>query len=167
MATPDEREDWTALARSAAQGGEEESAPEEMRQLLVFQVADASYALPVESVREIVRQRATTPIPRAPADLCGVISLRGEILQVIDLRRRIGAAPAEPTRRARIVVVQAEDSGIAGLLVDGVREVLRTEQSAVQLQGGGDGMVAGLVRRGDAFVSLIDLERVLDLHADA
>ncbi|HVH18137.1 MAG TPA: chemotaxis protein CheW [Myxococcota bacterium] len=166
MSAQGEREDWTALARSAARG-DEESAPEEMRQLLVFQVADASYALPVESVREIVRQRATTPIPRAPADVRGVISLRGEILQVIDLRRRIGAAPAEPTRRARIVVVQAEDSGIAGLLVDGVREVLRTEQSAVQLQGGGDGMVAGLVRRGDAFVSLIDLERVLDLHAES
>ena len=138
-----------------------------MRQLLVFQVADSSYALPVECVREIVRQRPTTPIPRAPADVCGVISLRGEILQVIDLRRRIGVAPGEPTRRARIVVVQADDSGVAGLLVDGVREVLRTEQSAVQLQGGGEGMVAGLVRRGDAFVSLIDLERVLDLHVDA
>jgi purine-binding chemotaxis protein CheW len=166
MAAPHSREDWQALAREAARGGDD--APgEEMRQLLVFQVADASYALPVECVREIVRQRPTTPIPRAPEDVCGVISLRGEILQVIDLRRRIGLPPTAPTRRARIVVVQAEDSGVAGLLVDGVREVLRTGQSSLQLQGGGDGMVAGLVRRGDAFVSLIDLERVLDLHVDA
>ena len=166
MAAPNDREDWQTLAREAARGGDD--APgEEMRQLLVFQVADASYALPVECVREIVRQRATTPIPRAPEDVCGVISLRGEILQVIDLRRRIGLEPSAPTRRARIVVVQAEDSGVAGLLVDGVREVLRTGQSSLQLQGGGDGMVAGLVRRGDAFVSLIDLERVLDLHVDA
>jgi chemotaxis signal transduction protein len=166
MAAREPRDDWMALARSAA-GPEAPAVPEEFRQLLVFQVADGSYALPVECVREIVRQRPTTPIPKAPADVCGVISLRGEILQVIDLRRRIGAGPSEPTRRARIVVVQADDAGVAGLLVDGVREVLRTDQAAVPLQGGGEGMVAGLVRRGDAFVSLIDLERVLDLHVEA
>jgi len=164
MAAPGEQTDWAELARSAAHGAEE-GAGEELRQLLVFQVADASYALPVECVREIVRQRPTTPIPRAPADVRGVISLRGEILQVIDLRRRIGVPAAEPTRRARIVVVHGEEGGVAGLLVDGVREVLRTGLSTLSLQGGGDGMVAGLVRRGDHFVSLIDLERVLDLHA--
>ena len=166
MAGPALRMDWAELARSAARGAEQ-GAAEDVRQLLIFQVADASYALPVECVREIVRQRPTTPIPRAPADVRGVISLRGEILQVIDLRRRIGLPAAEPTRRARIVVVQAEDAGVAGLLVDGVREVLRTGQSTLSLQGGGDGMVAGLVRRGDSFVSLIDLGRVLDLHAGA
>jgi chemotaxis signal transduction protein len=166
MAAAGERMGWAELARDAARGAEQ-GPTEELRQLLVFQVADASYALPVECVREIVRQRPTTPIPRAPADVRGVISLRGEILQVIDLRRRIGAPPVEPTRRARIVVVQADDAGVAGLLVDGVREVLRTGTSTLSLQGSGDGVVMGLVRRGDGFVSLIDLERVLDLHAGA
>lgn len=164
--TAPERESWAELARQAARPGDD-ALPEEVRQLLVFQVAGGSYALPVECVREIVRLRPTTPIPRAPADVCGVISLRGEIVQVIDLRRRLGAEPTAPTRGARIVVVQADDAGVAGLLVDGVREVLRIGEAAVQLQGGGDGMVAALVRRGGVFVSLIDLERVLDLHVDA
>lgn len=164
MAALRERESWAELARAAAQGGED-GAPEEIRQLLVFDVAGGSYALPVEMVREIVRLRPTTPIPRAPQDVCGVISLRGEILQVIDLRRRIGAQPTEPGRAARVVVVQGEDA-VAGLLVDGVREVLRVAAADVLAQTGAEGMVSGLVRRNALFVSLIDLARVLDLHAD-
>jgi purine-binding chemotaxis protein CheW len=165
MAAAGERESWADLARSAAQGGED-AVPEEIRQLLVFEVSGGSYALPVECVREIVRLRPTTPIPRAPQDVCGVISLRGEIVQVIDLRLRIGAQPVAPTRASRIVVVQGEDA-LAGLLVDRVREVLRVAQADVQPQNAGEGMVSALVRRNALFVSLIDLERVLDLHADA
>ena len=165
MAVAGERESWAELARSAAQGGED-GAPEEIRQLLVFDVAGSSYALPVEAVREIVRLRPTTPIPRAPLDVCGVISLRGEILQVIDLRRRIGAQASAPGRAARVVVVQGEDA-VAGLLVDGVKEVLRVVAADVQAQIGAEGLVSGLVRRNAIFVSLIDLSRVLDLHADA
>jgi chemotaxis signal transduction protein len=94
----------------------------------------------------------------------GVISLRGEIVQVIDLRRRLGAAEAESTRRARIIVVQAEEAGIAGLLVDGVREVMRVAPSDLLSQSG-DGMVSALCRRqGGTFVSLVDLDKVLDFH---
>lgn len=166
MSAAGERGAWSELARAAAERGDE-AAGVELRQLLCFDVAGGSYALPVESVREIVRLRPITPIPRAPADVCGVISLRGEILQVVDMRRRLSAEPAEPTRRARIVVVQSEDAGVAGLLVDGVREVLRVAADDLMSQAGADsGMVAALCRRGGSFVSLIDLERVLDLHVD-
>ena len=165
MAAPEQDKAWTELARSAARHADE-VAPEELRQLLAFEVADGSYALPVECVREIVRLRPITPIPRAPDDVRGVISLRGEIVQVVDLRRRLCAEPAEPTRRSRIVVVQSEDAGVAGLLVDGVREVMRIGQDDLMPPAGGEAsMVAGLCRRGTAFVSVVDLERVLDLHA--
>jgi purine-binding chemotaxis protein CheW len=162
MSAASEHSNWVELATNAARGGEE-AAPEELRQLLSFQIADASYALPVECVREIVRLRPITPVPRTPTEVRGVISLRGEIVQVIDLRRRLGAAEAESTRRARIIVVQAEDAGIAGLLVDGVREVMRVAPSDLLSQSG-DGMVSALCRRSGTFVSLVDLGKVLDLH---
>jgi purine-binding chemotaxis protein CheW len=165
MAAAGEPGAWSDLARSAARRGEEEAALE-LRQLLCFEVAGGAYALPVESVREIVRLRPITPIPRAPADVKGVISLRGEIVQVVDMRRRLSAETAEPTRRSRIVVVQSEEAGVAGLLVDAVREVLRIAADDLMSPAGGDaGRVAALCRRGGSFVSLIDLERVLDLDA--
>jgi purine-binding chemotaxis protein CheW len=112
-----------------------------------------------------VRLRAITPVPRTPADVRGVISLRGDIVQVVDLRRRLGLGETELTRGARIVVVQAEDAGIAGLLVDRVREVLRVAPADMLSQASGEGMVSALCRRAGTFVSLMDLERVLDFHA--
>lgn len=158
---------WEELARGA--GREDDAAPSgELCQLLTFDVADAAYAVRVESVREIVRIRPITPIPRVSDDVRGVIALRGEIVQVVDLRRRLGLAPQEPTRRSRIVVVHLEDGRFAGVLVDGVREVLRVEADAIGPAAGGESVaVEALCARGDEFVSLIALDRVLDFDAES
>lgn len=153
---------WDDLARSAAEGGGEESQQGDLRQLLSFRLAEASYAVPVESVREIVRMRPITPIPRVSADVRGVIALRGEIVQVVDLRRRLGLPPVEPTRSSRIVVIHLDDGRVAGVLVDAVREVLRVPAEAIVPPAGGEFVaVEALCVRGDEFVSLIALDRVV------
>ena len=83
---------WDALARAAASRVAVASARAQ-RELLVFKLDGGAYALPIERVREIVRPRALTPMPHVPAEILGVLSLRGEIVQVIDARRRF-ALPA-------------------------------------------------------------------------
>jgi purine-binding chemotaxis protein CheW len=156
---------WEALARDAArrEGAGEETG--DLRQLLLLRLDETPYALPVERVREIVRIRPITPVPRVPEDVRGVISLRGEIVQVIDLRRRLGRPPAEPGRSSRVVVVHGADGRVAGLLVDAVREVLSTTEEALRSPSGDSSSVEGLCVRGDEFVSVIDLDRVLDVDA--
>ena len=157
---------WETLARDAAQQRESVAGTDDLRQLLTFDLDGAAYALPVERLREIGRPRATTPMPRAPQEVLGVISLRGEIVQVIDLRRRLGLPVAEPTRTSRIIVVHAGEDGVAGLLVDAVREVVRLPGDALRPSGGSEtGMVEALAARGGDFVSLLDLDRVLSLDA--
>ncbi len=164
MSQPDEPRGWEQLARHAAQGV---AAPEEsalLHELLVFTLNGDPYAIAVERVREIVRLRPITPVPRVPEAIRGVISLRGEVVQVIDLRRRIGLPPIDPTRSTRIVVLHGEDGRLSGLLVDAVSEVLRVTEDRLRPDGPGDATtVAGLCVRGDQFVSLVDLDRVLDL----
>ena len=156
------RSSWEDLARAAGRRSDAESDPEELRQLLSFDVDGAAYAVPVESVREIVRIRPITPMPRVSEDIRGVIALRGEIIQVLDLRRRLGRPPVDPSRRSRIVVVHLEDGGAAGVLVDAVREVLRVPADAIGPPAGGESYaVEALCARGDEFVSLIALDRVL------
>jgi len=128
-------------------------------------------------VREIVRLRPITPIPRVPAAVRGVLSLRGEIVQVIDLRRRLGlVAPdrklnGETERRSerrRVVVLNGEDGQLTGLLVDRVSEVLRLRDDALRPPTAREAStVNALAPHGDHFVSVFDVDRVLDLDGDA
>ena len=154
---------WDRLAREAAARREADGGAELSRQLLTFEVDATPYALPVERVREIVRMRTVTPVPRVPAAVRGVISLRGEIVQVLDLRRRLGLPPAEPTRRSRVVVVHGDEGRVAGLMVDAVREVVSVGEESLRPAPSESGAVADLCARGDAFVSVLDLDRVLDV----
>jgi purine-binding chemotaxis protein CheW len=102
-----------------------------------------------------------------PEEVRGVISLRGEIVEVIDLRRRLNLDPIDPIRSTRIIVAHGEDGRVAGILVDAVREVSRISEDAIRPAVAGElGAVESLCVRGDEFVSLIDLDRVLQIHAD-
>ena len=157
---------WESLARAAAKVGEGPAESEILRELLTFMLAGTPYALPVERVREIVRLRKITPMPRVPPDILGVISLRGEVVQVLDLRMRLGLECSEPTRVSRIIVLHGDDEKVTGVLVDAVREVLRVSEDAIRLATSGEGdSVSELCVRGEEFISIIELDTVLDIHA--
>ena len=157
------------IARRAALHAHDASEGSTERELLVLWLGDDPYALPVERVREIVRLRRITPVPRVPAAVRGVLSLRGEIVQVIDLRLRLGLPPSnDENPRRRIVVLHGEDGQMTGLLVDRVSEVLRLRDEDLRPPTGRDaGTVAALAPQGDRFVSVFDVDRVLDLGASA
>lgn len=158
---------WQDLARRAAERRSAEVESVAVRQLLTFLLDGSPYAVPVERVREIVRVRPITPVPRVPADVCGVISLRGEILEVVDLRLRLRLRAAKPGRASRIIVAHTADGGVAGLLVDGVSEVLSVGDDALRPASAAEaGNVASLCANGDRFISLIDLDRVLGFDAE-
>jgi purine-binding chemotaxis protein CheW len=159
--------DWESLARGATivSEGETEGA-EILRELLVFLLDGSPYAIPVSRVREIVRLRKVTPMPRVPEEVRGVIALRGEVVQIIDLRMRLHLAVSDPTRRTRIIVLHGEGERVAGVLVDEVKEVVRVSESDVRPATGGEGdAVSELFVRGDDFVSVMDLDRALDFRA--
>ena len=162
--TPNEAGGWESLAREAARGLESGGDLADLQQFLTFSLDGASYAVPVERVREIVRIRPITPVPRLSVEGLGVISLRGEIVEGVDLRRRLGLEPTAPVRRSRIIVVYGTDGSIAGLLVDGVAEVLSVDES--DLRSGSGDAVESLCVRGDEFVSLLDLDRVLEIDGN-
>lgn len=157
-------ESWDALARAAARQHRGEDAGAALRELLCLKVGGDPYAVPVERVREIVRLRPVTAMPRVPREILGVISLRGEIVQVLDVRARLGVSSAEASRRTRIVVLHGDEGEVTGLLVDAVTEVLRVEEEAVRPPPTGESeFVSAICARGEEFVSLLNLERVLDL----
>jgi len=165
-APTEEVRDWDALARAAADRGDSSDSVDEVRQLLSFELAGSPYAVPVERVREIVRMRPVTPVPRTPDEVRGVISLRGEMIELIDLRRRLSLGSIEPSRTTRIIVIKTKDDDVVGLLVDAVREVLRVTEDAVRPAAGSEtGTVNDLCKYRDEFVSILELDKVLTLDA--
>ena len=160
--------DWETLARGAAFAAESEESAELVRELLAFRLDGAPYAIPVERVREIVRLRDTTRVPKTPEWVIGVVALRGEVVQVVDLRMRLGLPTAEPTRRSRVIVLHGDDDRITGVLVDAVEQVLRVGEDSIRAATSTTetNAVAELCLQDEDFVSVVDVDRVLDLRAD-
>lgn len=159
------RSEWEEIARAAAERQQQPEELELLRELLTFLLDDTPYAIPVERVREIVRVGQITPMPRVPSSVLGVIALRGEVVQVVDLRMRLQLPAVEPSRASRIIVLHGDDERVAGILVDGVREVLRLPDDAMSPSTSGDSeYVDELCRNGDDFVSILEIDRVLDLE---
>jgi purine-binding chemotaxis protein CheW len=108
------------------------AASDEEEQLVVFRLGKEEFGVPIESVQEIVRlPEQMTKVPKATAAVEGVINLRGAVLPVIDLRRRLGLAPVERSDRQRIVVLVI-DNVRTGFIVDSVAEVLKVPRSAIE-----------------------------------
>ena len=108
--------------------------------------------------------KALTHVPRAPAWMLGVVALRGEVVEVVDLRRRLGLGPSTPDRSHRIIVLHGDADQVTGLFVDSVSEVYRIpEDQVIPAQGLDTDCVSEVCPRGNAFVSIIDVDRTLEL----
>jgi purine-binding chemotaxis protein CheW len=89
-----------------------------------FEVGGRLIAIDVVNVREVVRWQATTPLPKAPALIEGVIDLRGQLVPVVDLGSALNDCKVEPSMSSRIVVTET-DGLVVGLVVDSAVEILQ------------------------------------------
>jgi purine-binding chemotaxis protein CheW len=116
---------------AAPMGDEGDAGAEAYESFLVFSLGDDEFALPIESVIEVARIPAQiTKVPKTPAFLEGVMSFRGEVLPVVDQRRRFDMPVLEGDGRRRIVVVRSGRHR-AALIVDAVTEVLNNPKDQV------------------------------------
>ena len=101
------------------------------RAVLTFVVAGETYGLPILAIREIIKWTEITEVPRMPGFLLGVISVRGAVIPVIDLRARLRFDASPLTRAARILVVNQGGEPF-GLLVDAVTGVQRFAEADIE-----------------------------------
>jgi len=135
-------------------------------QLVTFTLDDVEFGLDIERVQEITHRTDVTPVPGSPSFILGVINLRGLIIPVIDSRVRFHLVPMEPSSKTRIIVLRLA-SGLTGLQVDSVSEVVRLEDHTVRetpplVAGIRAEYLAGLVTVGSRLITLIHLEKLLD-----
>jgi purine-binding chemotaxis protein CheW len=115
----------------AAPVREERKAAEATEHLATFFLGREEYGVDVRLVQEIIRVSEITQVPRAPDFINGVINLRGRIIPVVDLKKKLGLGVVEIVRTSRIVVVKIKER-LVGLLVDGASQVLRVPVSAIE-----------------------------------
>jgi len=99
-------------------------------QLVIFKIGKEEFAVNIRQVREIVRLIPITPIPRCADFIEGVVNLRGQVLIIMDLAKRLNLKPSPHGEKTRIVVVEVNDSSI-GMIVDDVTEVLRLPENSI------------------------------------
>ncbi len=144
---------------------EQRAAAEATEHLATFILDREEYGVDVRQVQEIRRVTEITSVPRAPEFVRGVINLRGRILPVLDLRRKLGLGEVAASGAARIIVVRVKER-LLGLLVDGASQVLKVPLSRIEpapeevVERGGD-YIRGVAKLDDRLIILVEIERLL------
>jgi purine-binding chemotaxis protein CheW len=138
----------------------------EDRQILIFSVANEEMGLDISCVREVLRPQAIYPLPRTPPFIEGVINLRGHIVALIDLRKRLNARQIEDENNKRIIVCKVNKS-IVGLTVSSLKEIIalseediRPTPEVVSMQMETE-VISGIATVGKRMIAILDLEHIL------
>ncbi|MGC8719578.1 MAG: chemotaxis protein CheW [Thermodesulforhabdaceae bacterium] len=140
-----------------------------LRSFVNFVVADEDFAVDITRVREVIRLPAMAPVPNAPDFVEGIIHLRGRIVPVIDLRKRLRIAGREhkPLDRFTRVLIITLEGKWTGFIVDGVKGIIKVPQSSVKpvpdvlkQQIGGE-YFDGVIKMEDKLIVLLNLHRIL------
>ena len=139
---------------------------EQQRQLLTFSLDSEEYALDIEAIREIIKPREITEIPRAPEHVLGILSLRGQVIPIYDLKQRLKLGRGAVTPSTRIIVCQDGDR-VAGLLVDSITQVVKIAKDGVEatpahMAGIDRNLLLGIGRCQGRFLILLNLPNVID-----
>ena len=137
---------------------------------LNIRLGDEAFSLPVLQIREIIRLKSITPVPRMPPCVKGVINLRGKIVPVVDLRERLELAAIVYDDHACIVILQAEKTGNIGLIVDRVEDVTYLNEDDIELPPGlgldlRAEFMMGIVSAKDGVKIILNAQRLLDFDS--
>jgi len=138
----------------------------EQDQCLVFKIHDQEYGMQALRVKEIASVMSLTEVPQAPVYIEGILNHRGELVSVINFRKKFGFDVAPYDEDTRVIMVEKEGHSI-GLLVDGVEEVIKVPQENVhQLPESMstpllEDYVTGVGMMGERLIILLDADRVL------
>lgn len=135
-------------------------------QLVVFNIGEEEFGVDIAQVREIVRLIQITYLPKAPTFIEGVVNLRGQVIAIIDLAKRLGISSRPRSESTRIIVVEISENTV-GMIVDSVSEVLRIAADQVEEVPSlidtevPEHYIRGVGKLKDRLLVLLDLNKVL------
>jgi purine-binding chemotaxis protein CheW len=137
----------------------------ELRQFISFSVGDEEYGLELLRVKEVIRVREITWLPKAPSFVKGIINLRGDVIPIIDLRDKFGLEAKENTAMTRVIVVEVEGR-LMGMVVDSASQVVRIPADQIDppppvLGGLSQEFITGVGKLEDKLIILLNADAIL------
>jgi purine-binding chemotaxis protein CheW len=145
--------------------------PRPANQFVTFRAGDQAYGIDIMAVREIRSWSPTTQLPDGPLGACGVLDIRGSVVEVYDLSEMLGGPRTQP-RPGHVVLVVSKGKDNVGILVDAVSDIIFAEQDEYRpapSAGRNDASkrVSGLVRQEDRLIAILNLRALFPNSAMA
>jgi purine-binding chemotaxis protein CheW len=144
-----------------------ENSNRNLKEYVTAMIGGQLFGLPILRVQDVFAPERVTRVPLAPPEIAGVLNLRGRIVTLVDLRKRLDLPPADDDRPQMAIGVEWRGESY-GLLIDSIGEVLKLDDEArepnpVNLNDGLARMALGIHRLDDQLLLVLDVERVLDI----
>ncbi|MCK5236646.1 MAG: purine-binding chemotaxis protein CheW [Deltaproteobacteria bacterium] len=136
-------------------------------QFACFEIGNQTYGADIQEIREIITNKPALPVPRAPEFMEGIINLRGQVVPIVDMRKRLGVPlPSEEnSRKERIIIMKLNNREI-GIIVDGVDRVISISDDNIDPSPDmsaevGPEYLKGVAKDGKDMIMILDMNKVL------
>ncbi len=136
------------------------------KQYIVVKIGSEQYGIDISYVDNIVRMQKITRVPKAQTYFKGIINLRGEIVPVMSVRKRMGLDDDVFTNASRIIILKIEQQGALGIIVDEVKEVVtlgmdQIDKVAYNKKTDKDTFINGIGKNGEELISLFNINSII------
>lgn len=137
------------------------------KQFVIFRLENEEYGIDILRVKEIKEMMNITRVPKAAGFVRGVINLRGEVIPIVDLRKKFNLPEGKESENTRIIIVAVDDITV-GLIVDSSSEVIEISNDAIEEAPAGAGSVDqgniyGIGKVGDRLIILLDIVKIVTI----
>lgn len=134
----------------------------ETKQYIVVQIGNEKYGIDINFIDNIVRMSKITRVPKVQSYFKGVMNLRGEIVPVMSIRKKMGLPEDVITDASRIIIIKLEGKGSIGIIVDEVREVITLNMAEVEKTTAKDSFINGIGKNGNELISLFEINAIVE-----
>lgn len=134
----------------------------EAKQYIVVMIGNEQYGIDISYIDNIVRMQKITRVPKIQPYFKGVINLRGEIVSVMSIRRKMELEDDVFTNASRIIILKLEEKGAIGVIVDEVKEVVNLSEDDIENASNKGKFINGIGKHGDELISLLEINAIVD-----
>lgn len=134
----------------------------EVKQYIVVMIGNEQYGIDISYIDNIVRMQKITRVPKVQSYFMGIISLRGEIVPIMSIRRKMALEDDVYTNASRIIILKLEEKGLIGIIVDEVKEVVNLSEDEIEKASNKGKFINGIGKHGNELISLLEIGAIVE-----